>query len=73
MLERSLIFFLERKIWHLEQINEFCENEIYIKDNKIILSYGSDNDSKILKRKYTFDSPIFDVIIIFLFSLLVFL
>ena len=56
----------------MEQINEFCENEIYIKDNKVILSYGSDNDSKIVKRIYTFDSPIFDVVIIFLFSLLVF-
>lgn len=48
--------------WHLKQINEFCENEIFIKENKVILSYGGDNDSKIIKRSFTFDTPIFDVI-----------
>lgn len=47
--------------WHLKQINEFCENEIFIKENKVILSYGGDNDSKIIKRSFTFDTPIFDV------------
>ena len=47
--------------WHLKQVNEFCENEIFIKDNKVILSYGYDNDSKIVKRSFTFDAPVFDV------------
>jgi len=51
---------IQTEKWHLKQINEFCENEIFIKENKVILSYGGDNDSKIIKRSFTFDSPIFD-------------
>ena len=47
--------------WHLKQINEYSENEIFIKGNKVIVSYGADNDSKVVKRSFTFDSPIFDV------------
>ncbi len=43
-------------------MNEYCENEIFIKDNKVILSFGADSDSKIVKRTFTFDSPVLDVI-----------
>ena len=53
--------FHQNEKWHLRQINEYCDKEIYIKDNKVILSYGSDNDSKVINRSYTFDAPIFDV------------
>lgn len=46
--------------WHLKQVNEFCEAEIYIKDNRVILSYGVDNESKCIRRTFTFESPVID-------------
>lgn len=55
-------YFKKAEKWHLKQINEYSENEIFIKENKVVVSYGVDNDSKVVKRSFTFDSPIFDVI-----------
>lgn len=53
-------FILKAEKWHLKHINDFCENEIFIKENKVILSFGGD-DSKIIKRTFTFDSPVIEV------------
>jgi len=37
----------------------------------VIVSYGADNDSKVVKRSFSFDSPIFDVgFIIFLLKVI---
>ena len=66
MISISILFnnfyFKKAEKWHLKQINEYCENEIFIKENKVVVSYGVDNDSKVVKRSFTFESPIFDVI-----------
>ena len=43
-------------------MNEYCENEIYIRDGRVIVSYGSDTDSKNVKRTFHFDSTVLDVI-----------
>ena len=58
--------FFKTEKWHLNKVNEYCENEIYIKDNRVILSFGADNDSKVIKRSFTYDSPVFDVILLIL-------
>ena len=59
--QKYKILLSKAEKWRLKQINEYCENEIFIKDNQVIVSYGGDNDSKIIKRSFTFDSPIFEV------------
>jgi hypothetical protein len=47
--------------WHLKQTNEYCENEIYIRDNRVVLSCGSSNDARVVKRTFMFESPVLDV------------